>query len=95
MFVALRLTSLISETKNEYRHADEETSISIYPDREKANPVREKVNPVRDKVNGGGVQALLGPPLTSMMFPGSFSFLYRHRRLDHVRNGGQTTQLFQ
>ena len=51
----MRLTSLISETKNEYRHADEETSISIYPDREKANPVREKVNPVRDKVNRGGV----------------------------------------
>ena len=97
-----RLTSFSSEPKNEYRHAAEESSISLYPDREKANPVKEKVNPdrdeanpVRDEVNGGEVQAPLGSLLTSMMFPGSFSFLHRHRRLDHVRNGGQTTQFFQ
>ena len=95
MFVDLRLTSLISETKNEYRHAGEETSVSLYPEREEANPVREKVNPVRDKVNGGGVQALLGPRLTSMVSPGSFSILCRQRRLDHVRNGGQMTPFFQ
>ena len=89
-----RLTSFISETNNEYRHAAEETSISLDPEREKADPVREKVNPVRDKVKGGGVQALLGQRLTSMVSPGSFSILCRQRRLDHVRNGGQMTPFF-